>query len=134
MKLADSHRAGQSWFVHFLAILALVLPVLMLTGCGKGTKNQLANFNPVGTWVFKNSQFVFDDDGQFRREVIGPNPENYWWKGEWRREGDTIRAKYTDSNCEPGQEVVFEIYQEDFMRAPKWGAFQRVKPQAMPDK
>ena len=100
---------------------------MTLAGCGQGSKSRLKDFSPAGTWTFKNSQFVFEEDGHFRREVLGPNPEQYAWKGEWRREGDTIRAKYTEAKNDVGEEVAFEIRDENFMLAPDWGLFQRAR-------
>src|SRR5271157_4476747 len=132
MNLANPNDAAQLWFVRFLAILALGPPLVMLSGCSKGNESQWENFSPAGAWELDNDRFVFDDDGKFRREVIGPNPNGLSWAGQWRREGSKIHAKYTTPKSDSGQEVVFKILREDRMFVLNWGQFQRVKQEAAP--
>ncbi|MGO9110252.1 MAG: hypothetical protein ACLP9L_13590 [Thermoguttaceae bacterium] len=124
-KLANSRGAGQSLVVHFLAVVVLGFPLLMLAGCGKKVEKPPKDFSPVGSWILENSQFVFSEDGQFRREVLGPNPSHGWWRGEWRCEGDIIHAQYTEAKYDVGQEVTFEVIGENSMKASRWGLFRR---------
>ena len=92
-------------------------------------RSEVKDFDPVGTWHTDNNAFEFTADGNFVRKIIGVNPSGLWWEGEWRRRGNVIHTKITRGMANVGDELIFDINDQDTITARSWGVFKREKSQ-----
>ncbi len=120
-----------SKLLRYVSVIGVTVCIL---GCGKGQTTGRSGwvdpetFTPVGVWSIEDNQFTFQEDGTFSRKILGENPHDFWWEGEWEKEGSKIHAKVTDGVvADIGATTEFVIAEEDILRVPGWGDFARQK-------